>query len=112
LGRTATTIPVDGPAGHELQVDTGWVGWLTLSQIPRTRRRFRAWIFTAVRSRYRFVYPTFEEKTARAIEACEAAWQFLLAPSGNPSRVARMYGSHISIATALMAARCASVNEV
>ena len=37
---------------------------------------FRAWIFTAVRSRYRFVYPTFEETTARAIEACEAAWAF------------------------------------
>ena len=40
------------------------------------RRRFRAWIFTAVRSRHRFVYPTFEETTARAIEACEAAWEF------------------------------------
>ena len=40
------------------------------------RRRFRAWIFTAVRSRHRFVYPTFEETTARAIEACEAAWDF------------------------------------
>lgn len=77
FGRTATTIPiVDGQPGEELQVDTGWVGWLTLSQIPRTRRRFRAWIFTAVRSRHRFVYPTFEETTARAIEACEAAWAF------------------------------------
>jgi len=77
FGRTATTIPVlDGQPGHELQVDTGWVGWLTLPQ-RGTRRRFRAWIFTAVRSRHRFVYPTFEETTARAIEACEAAWAFL-----------------------------------
>jgi len=77
FGRTASTIPIlDGEPGQELQVDTGWVGWLTLSQIPRTRRRFRAWIFTAVRSRHRFVYPTFEETTARAIEACEAAWAF------------------------------------
>src|SRR5437667_6287771 len=77
FGRTASTIPVlDGEPGQELQVDTGWVGWLTLSQIPRQRRRFRAWIFTAVRSRHRFVYPTFEETTARAIEACEAAWAF------------------------------------
>jgi transposase len=74
FGKTATTIPVlDGEPGQELQVDTGWVGWLTLPQ--RTRRRFRAWIFTAVRSRHRFVYPTFEETTARAIEACEAAWE-------------------------------------
>ena len=40
------------------------------------RRRFRAWIFTAVRSRYRFVYPVFQETTATAIEACEAAWVF------------------------------------
>ena len=31
FGKTATTIPViDGEPGHELQVDTGWVGWLTL----------------------------------------------------------------------------------
>ena len=29
-----------------------------------------------MRSRHRFVYPTFEETTARAIEACEAAWEF------------------------------------
>ncbi len=77
FGRTAPTIPIlDGEPGQELQVDTGWVGWLTLAQIPRQRRRFRAWIFTAVRSRHRFVYPTFEETTARAIEACEAAWAF------------------------------------
>ena len=75
FGKTATTIPVlDGEPGQELQVDTGWVGWLTLPQ--GKKRRFRAWIFTAVRSRHRFVYPTFEETTARAIEACEAAWEF------------------------------------
>jgi len=75
FGKTATTIPVlDGEPGQELQVDTGWVGWLTLPE--RKKRRFRAFIFTAVRSRHRFVYPIFEETTARAIEACEAAWEF------------------------------------
>src|SRR5574340_94519 len=74
FGRTAPTMPVaDGEPGEELQLDTGWVGWLTLIG---QKRRFRAWIFTAVRSRHRFVYPTFEETTARAIEACEAAWEF------------------------------------
>jgi len=74
FGRSAPTMPIaDGEPGEELQVDTGWVGWLTL--IGR-KRRFRAWIFTAVRSRHRFVFPTFEETTARAIEACEAAWEF------------------------------------
>jgi transposase len=77
FGQTATTIPViEGEPGQELQVDTGWVGWLTLPLSPQKRRHFRAWIFTAVFSRYRFVYPTFEETTARAIEACEAAWEF------------------------------------
>jgi transposase len=75
FGKTATTIPVlDGDPGQEVQLDTGWVGWLTLPD--RKKRRFRAFIFTAVRSRHRFVYPTFEETTARAIEACEAAWDF------------------------------------
>ena len=75
FGKTATTIPVvDGQPGHELQLDTGWVGWLVLPQ--GQKRRFRAWIFTAVRSRHRFVYPVFEETTGRAIEACEAAWIF------------------------------------
>jgi transposase len=75
FGKTATTMPVlDGEPGQELQLDTGWVGWLTLPE--RKKRRFRAFIFTAVRSRHRFVYPTFEETTARAIEACEAAWEF------------------------------------
>jgi restriction endonuclease len=77
FGRAAATIPIlDGEPGEELQVDTAWVGWLTLPLLPGKRRRFRAWIFTAVRSRYRFVYPTFEETTTRAIEACEAAWEF------------------------------------
>ena len=77
FGRTASTIPMlEGEPGQELQVDTGWVGWLTVPLNPQKRRRFRAWIFSAVFSRYRFVYPTFEESTARAIEACEAAWQF------------------------------------
>jgi hypothetical protein len=74
FGRAAPTMPVaDGEPAEELQVDTGWVGWITLIG---SKRRFRAWIFTANRSRHRFVYPTFEETTARAIEACEAAWEF------------------------------------
>jgi hypothetical protein len=77
FGRPTTTIPVlDGEPGHEIQVDTGWVGWVSVAERTRTRRHFRAWIFTAVYSRHRFVYPTFEETTARAIEACEAAWRF------------------------------------
>ena len=72
----APTLPVvDGEPGQELQLDTGWVGSLEPNLLGR-RRRFRAFIFTAVRSRHRFCYPAFEETTERAIEACEAAWEF------------------------------------
>lgn len=75
-GRRASTIPVaDGEPGGEVQLDTGWVGWLEPDLFGK-RRRFRAWIFTAVRSRHRFVWPVFRETTASAIEACEAAWAF------------------------------------
>jgi hypothetical protein len=76
FGRRAATIAVlDGEPGDELQLDTGWVGFL-VPDLTGRRRRFRAWIFTAVRSRHRFVYPCFRETTASAIEACEAAWVF------------------------------------
>jgi transposase len=76
FGRTAATVPVaDCEPGSELQVDTGWVGYLEPDALGK-RRRFRAWIFTAVFSRHRFVWPCFKETTAEAIEACEQAWQF------------------------------------
>jgi hypothetical protein len=76
FGRRATTIAIlDGAPGDELQLDTGWVGWLAPDLAGR-RRRFRAWIFSAVYSRHRFVYPCFRETTESAIEACEAAWAY------------------------------------
>ncbi len=76
FGRGAPTIPVsDGPPGAEVQVDTGWVGSLEPDE-RGVRRRFRAWIFTAVLSRHRFVYPVRQETTESAIEACEAAWSY------------------------------------
>jgi transposase len=76
FGRTAPTIPVaDCEPGAEVQLDTGWMTLLE-PDLFRRRRRFRAWIFTAVRSRHRFVWPVFQETTATAIEACEAAWDF------------------------------------
>jgi len=76
FGRGAPTIPVDdGEPGKELQLDTGWMTLLEPDEHGK-RRRFRAWIFTAVVSRHRFVYPTFRETTLDAIEACEAAWAF------------------------------------
>src|SRR5438552_3605313 len=76
FGRVAATIPVaDGQPGDELQVDTGWMGYLE-PDLWGQRRRLRAWIFTPGVSRYRFVYPCFPETTASAVEACEAAWEF------------------------------------
>lgn len=76
FGKHAPTIPVaDCGPGEELQLDTGWMGSLEPDETGR-RRRFRAFVFTSVCTRYRFVYPTFSEGTAQAIEACEAAWVF------------------------------------
>jgi transposase len=76
FGRGAATLPIaDGDPGQEVQVDTGWMTLLEPDERGR-RRRFRAWIFTAVHSRHRFVYPTFRETTVDAIEACEEAWAF------------------------------------
>ena len=76
FGDKAPTIPVDDCApAAELQLDTGWMTLLEPDVLGR-RRRFRAWIFTSVYSRHRFVYPCFEETTKSAIEACEAAWAF------------------------------------
>ncbi len=95
FGGEAPTIPVDdGEPGKEIQVDTGWVTRLE-PDAKGVRRRIRAWIFTPVVSRYRFVWPCFEETTKTAIEACEAAWQFyggvfsVLIPDNTKAIVAR-----------------------
>lgn len=75
-GRGRRTIPVaDAEPGSEVQLDTGWVGTLGPDLFGKCRR-FRAWIFTAVCSRHRFVWPVFRETTETAIEACEEAWDF------------------------------------
>ena len=76
FGGAAPSIPVaDCEPGAEVQLDTGWMTFLEPDLFGK-RRRFRAWIFTAVYSRHRLVYPCFRETTATAIEACEAAWAF------------------------------------
>lgn len=75
LGAVAPSVPLaEGEPGHELQVDTGWV--VDLPDDKGVLRRQKAWIFTAVVSRHRFVWPVLRETTASAIEACEAAWEF------------------------------------
>src|SRR6266542_4347146 len=76
FGRGAPSVPVaDCDPGAEVQVDTGWMTLLEPDLFGK-RRRFKAWIFTAVYSRHRFVLPIFHETTESAIQACEAAWDF------------------------------------
>jgi transposase len=76
FGKPASSVPVaDGEPGEMVQVDTGWMTLLEPNESGK-RRRFRAWIFTPVLSRYRFVWPCFPETTESAIEACEEAWRF------------------------------------
>lgn len=76
FGNHSPTIPVNDCApAAEVQLDTGWMTLLEADLFGK-RRRFRAWIFTSVYSRHRFVYPCFKETTKTAIEACEAAWAF------------------------------------
>lgn len=76
FGQAAVTVPVaDCGPGEEVQLDTGWMTHLEQDLFGK-RRRFKAWIFTAVLSRHRFVYPVARETTESAIEACEAAWEF------------------------------------
>jgi transposase len=76
FGASAPTIPVaDCQPGEEVQLDTGWMTLLEPDLFGK-RRKFRAWIFTSVFSRHRFVYPCFRETTATAVEACEAAWAY------------------------------------
>jgi hypothetical protein len=96
FGQGAPTIPVsDCAPAAEVQLDTGWMTMLEPDVFGK-RRRFRAWIFTAVYSRHRFVYPCFEETTKGAIEACEAAWAFfggvflVVIPDGTKAIVTKM----------------------
>lgn len=76
FGEHAATIPVaDCGPGEELQLETGWMGFLEPDETGR-RHRFRAFGFSSVCTRYRFAYPCSREGTAEVIEACEAAWAF------------------------------------
>jgi len=92
FGSAKPTIPVaDCEPGEEVQLDTGWMTLLEPDLFGK-RRKFRAWIFTSVYSRHRFVYPCFSETTVTAIEACEAAWAyfggvFTVVISDNPKTI-------------------------
>lgn len=72
--RPGVTVPVaDGEPGEEVQLDFGYLGMIADGD---RRRRLHALVFTAVVSRYCFVYLTFSQTTAAVIAGCEAAWAF------------------------------------
>jgi hypothetical protein len=72
--RQRVTVPVaDGEPGEEVQIDFGYLGMIPDGD---RRRKLHALVFTAVFSRYCFVYLTFSQTTAAVIAGCEAAWGF------------------------------------
>jgi len=72
--RQQVTVPVaDGNPGEEVQLDFGYLGMIADGD---RRRRLHALVFTAVLSRYCFVFLTFSQTTAAVIAGCEAAWAF------------------------------------
>jgi Integrase core domain len=72
--RQRVTVPVsDGKPGEEVQVDFGYLGMISDGE---RRRKLHALVFTAVYSRYCFVFLTFSQTTEAVIAGCEAAWGF------------------------------------
>ena len=72
--RQKVTVPVaDGNPGEEVQLDFGYLGMIADGG---RRRKLHALVFTAVFSRYCFVFLTFSQTTAAVIAGCEAAWAF------------------------------------
>ena len=71
--RQQVTVPVaDGKPGEEVQIDFGYLGMIGDGD---RRRKLHALVFTAVLSRYCFVFLTFSQ-TRAVIAGCEAAWSF------------------------------------
>ena len=56
-----------------MQIDFGYLGMIPDGD---RRRKLHALVFTAVLSRYCFVFLTFSQTTAAVIAGCEAAWAF------------------------------------
>lgn len=76
FGRRTTTVRVaDGEPGAEVQIDFGRMGMM-FDQVAGRRRVVHALIFTAVYSRYMFVWLSYAQTLAAVIEGCEAAWRF------------------------------------
>ena len=73
-GGPKVTVPIDdGGPGREVQVDFGYLGMIPDGD---RKRKLHALVFTAVFSRYCYVYLTFRQTTEAVIAGCEAAWEF------------------------------------
>lgn len=72
-GRQQTVRVAEGKPGEELQMDFGAVGWICEDG---RRRRVWALVFTAIVSRYLYVWLTYRQSLADVVAGCEAAWAF------------------------------------
>jgi transposase len=72
-GRRQTVRVAEGKPGEELQMDFGAAGWICEDG---HRRRVWALVFTAIVSRYMYVWLTYRQSVADVVAGCEAAWQF------------------------------------
>jgi transposase len=73
-GPRVTVRVDDPPPGRELQVDFGYLGMI--ADGDGRRRKLHALVFTAVMSRYCYVFLSFSQTTVAVIAGCEAAWEF------------------------------------
>lgn len=73
--RRATVLLSDPPAGQEAQVDFGRMGVMVDPETGRSRKLW-ALIVTLTRSRYMFVWPTFEQTVEAVVAGLDAAWAF------------------------------------
>jgi transposase len=72
--RGPTVLLDDPPAGEEVQIDFGEVGYVTTTE--GRKRKLWVLIVTLSMSRYQFVWPTFRQTTDALCEALDASWRF------------------------------------
>jgi hypothetical protein len=90
FGRAALTVPIaDCEPSEEVQLDTGWMTLLEPDVFGK-RRRFRAWIFTAVRSCHRSGDDRYGHRgLAAAWEIFGGVFRVVIAPRGRERRTTR-----------------------
>jgi transposase len=69
----ATVLLEDPPAGEEVQVDFGTMGYV---EVDGQRRKLHVLVVTLVVSRYMFIFPTLSQKVEDVCAGLDAAWWF------------------------------------